>query len=166
MDPINSFVTLAEKITLLNKNCVEILTKVNDMVASENDSVNIVYDNNGAINSFSQPTVGYLKNQIDILNQNMKRMASIDGYTFVRDGQSFKRIMTSDLNREPAPIQDINQVATFTPVNNHFFESLMNPMLAVTIDLTDKVEQVVNKIISRNIKIYALSYLARFPKIR
>ena len=157
MDPINSFVTLAEKITLLNKNCVEILTKVNDMVASENDSVNIVYDNNGAINSFSQPTVGYLKNQIDILNQNMKRMASIDGYTFVRDGQSFKRIMTSDLNREPAPIQDINQVATFTPVNNHFFESLMNPMLAVTIDLTDKVEQVVNKIISRR-------YIVRFEK--
>jgi hypothetical protein len=157
MESINSFITLAEKITLLNKNCVEILTKVNDLVASENDLVNIVYDDNGVINSFSQPTVGYLKNQIDVLNQNMKRMASIDGYTFIRDGQSFKRIMTSDLNREPAPIQQINQVNTFSPVNNHFFESLMNPMLAVTLDLTDKVEQVVNKIVSRR-------YIVRFEK--
>jgi hypothetical protein len=157
MESINSFITLAEKITLLNKNCVEILTKVNDIVSSENDSVTIVYDDNGAINSFSQPTVGYFKNQIDILNQNMKRMASIDGYTFVRDGQSFKRIMTSDLNREPSPIQDINQVTTFTPINNHFFESLMNPMLAVTIDLTNKVEQIVNKIVSRR-------YIIRFTK--
>lgn len=157
MDSINSFVTLAEKITILNKNCVEILTKVNDLVSSQSDSVNIVYDDNGAVNSFSQPTVGYLKNQIDVLNQNMKRMASIDGYTFIRDGQSFKRIMTSDLNREPASIQEINQVTTFTPVNNHFFESLMNPMLAVTINLRDKVEQVVNKIVSRR-------YIVRFEK--
>jgi hypothetical protein len=155
MDSVNSFATLAEKITILNKNCVEILTKVNDIVSSEQDSVNILYNNNGTLDSYSQPTVGYLKNQIDTLNQNMKRMASIDGFTYVRDGQSYKRIMTSDLNREPAPIGTITQVKTFTPINNHFFESLMNPMLAVTVDLTDKVEQVVNKILSRR-------YIVRF----
>ena len=73
-------------------------------------------------------------------------MASIDGYTFVRDGKSFKRIITSDLNKEPLPVGTINQVSTFTPINNHFFESLMNPMLAITIDLTDKVGVEVNKI--------------------
>lgn len=157
MDSVNSFATLAEKITILNKNCVEILTKVNDLVSSEQDSVNILYNNNGILDSYSQPTVGYLKNQIDTLNQNMKRMASIDGYTYVRDGQSYKRIMTSDLNREPSPIGSINQVNTFTPINNHFFESLMNPMLAVTIDLTDRVEQVVNKILSRR-------YIVKFEK--
>lgn len=157
MESINSFITLTEKITILNKNCVEILTKISDMVASESDSVNIIYDDNGVVSSFSQPTVGYLKNQIDVLNQNLKRMASIDGYTFVKDGQSYKRIMTTDLNREPAPINNIDQVSTFTTVNNHFFESLMNPMLAVTVDLTGKVEQVVNKVVSRR-------YILRFEK--
>ena len=120
MESINSFVTLAEKITILNKDCVEILTKINDLVSSQSDSVNIIYDDNGTVSSYSQPTVGYLKNQIDVLNQNMKRMASIEGYTYVRDGQSFKRIMTSDLNREPAPIGSIKQVSTFTPINNCF----------------------------------------------
>lgn len=157
MESINSFITLADKISILNKNCVEILTKINDIVSSEDDSVKIVYDDNGVVNSFSQPTVGNLKNQIDVLNQNMKRITSIDGFTFVKDGQSYKKIMTSDLNRDPAPIDQINQVTTFTPVNNHFFESLMSPMLAVTVDLTDKVEQVVNKIISRR-------YIIRFQK--
>jgi len=157
MEAVNSFVTLAQQITTLNKNCVEILTKVNDLVSSQSDAVNIVYDNNGVVSSYSQPTVGYLKNQIDVLNQNMKRMASIDGYTFIRDGQSFKRVMTSDLNREPAPIGDINQVSTFSPIDNWFFESLMNPMLAVTIDLTDKVEQTTNKIVSRR-------YIVKFEK--
>ena len=157
MEAVSSFITLAEKITLLNKNCVEILTKVNDLVSSKDATVNIVYDDNGAINSYSQPTVGNLKNQIDVLNQNMKRMASIDGYTYIRDGQSFKRVMTSDLNKEPLPVASINQVSTFTPINNHFFESLMNPMLAVTIDLTDKVGAEVNKILSRR-------YIIRFEK--
>jgi len=157
MESVNSFITLAEKITRLNANCVEILTKTNDLVSSESDSVKIAYDNNGAVNTYSQPTVGYLKNQIDILNQNMKRMASIEGYTYIRDGQSYKRIMTSDLNKEPAPISGVAQVTTFTPINNHFFESLMNPMLAVTIDLTDKVEEAVRKILSRR-------YIVRFEK--
>jgi hypothetical protein len=157
MEPVSSFVSLAEQITQLNKNNIEILTKINDLVSSQKDTVNIVYDNNGVVSSYAQPTVGWLKNQVDIVNQNMKRMASIDGYTYIRDGQSFKRIMTSDLNREPAPISSINQVSTFTPVDNWFFESLMNPMLAVTIDLTNKVEQTTNQILSRR-------YIMRFEK--
>ena len=157
MESVSSFISLAEKITLLNKNCVEILTKVNDIVSSKDSSVNIIYDDNGAINSYSMPTVGDLSNQIKILNQNMKRMASIDGYTFIRDGQSFKRVMTTDLNKEPLPVGNIDQVNTFTPINNHFFESLMNPMLAVTIDLTNKVGTEVNKILSRR-------YILKFEK--
>jgi len=157
MEAVNSFVSLANQIVTMNQNNVEILTKTNDLVSSQESSVNIVYDDNGVVSSYAQPTVGYLKNQIDNLNQNMKRLASIDGYTYIRDGQSFKRIITSDLNLEPAPIGAINQVTTFTPINNWFFESLMNPMLAVTIDLTDKVDLAVNKILSRR-------YINRFEK--
>ena len=157
MDPVNSFMTLAQKLTILNSNTVEILTKTNDIVSATGSTVNIVYNDNGVVSSYAQPTVGYLKNQIDTINQNIRRLSSIEGYTYIRDGQSFKRIMTSDLNLEPAPINDIAQVTTFTPINNHFFESLMNPMLAVTVNLTDKVEQVVNKIVSRR-------YIIKFEK--
>lgn len=156
MEPINSFVSMAEKITILNKNCVEILTKINDLVESTDSSVKIVYDDNGVVRSYSMPTVGNLKTQIDTLNQNIKRLASIDGYTYLRDGKSYKRILTSDLNREPMPVSNINSVSTFSPINNHFFESLMNPMLAVSIDLTDKVATDVNKILSRR---YILRFL-------
>lgn len=157
MEQVNSFLSLAEKITILNKNCVEILTKINDVVASSQSTVNISYDDFGITQSFSLPTVGSLKTQIDILNQDMKRISSIDGFTFIRDGQSVKKIITSDLNREPVPIQDINQVSVFNPINNSFFESLMNPMLAVTIDLSNKITQNVNKILSRR-------YIVKFEK--
>jgi hypothetical protein len=157
MDQVNSFVSLAEKVTVLNKNYVEVLTKINDLVASEQSTVKINYDNNGVTNSYSLPTVGSLKTQIDVLNQNIKRLSSIDGFTFIKEGQSVKKIMTSDLNREPVPIQNVNKVSTFSPVNNSFFESLMNPMLAVTLDLTNKITHNVDKILSRR-------YIIEFEK--
>ena len=149
MDQINSFVSLAEKITILNANCVEILTKINDLVASQQSLVQVNYNDNGVTQSFSLPTVGSLKSQIDVLNQNVKRLSSIDGFTFISDGVSIQKIMTSDLNREPVPIQYMDKISQFTPINNSFFESLMNPMLAVNIDLTDKITHNVNKILSR-----------------
>lgn len=157
MDQVSSFVSLADKVTILNKNCVEILTKINDLVSSQQSTVKIDYDDFGTTQSFSLPTVGSLKTQIEVLNQNMKRWSSIDGFTFIKDGQSIKKIVTSDLNREPVPIQDINKVTRFTPINNSFFESLMNPMLAVNIDLTDKITHDVNKILSRR-------YIVEFEK--
>jgi len=157
MDQVNSFVSLAEKVTILNKNCVEILTKINDLVSSQQSTVKINYDDFGTTQSFSLPTVGSLKTQIEVLNQNMKRWSSINGSTFITNGQSVQKIITSDLNREPVPIQDINKVSNFTTINNSFFESLMNPMLAVNIDLTDKITHDVNKILSRR-------YILEFEK--
>lgn len=157
MDQVNSFVSLAEKVTILNTNCVEILTKINDLVASQQQTVKIDYDDFGVTQSFSLPTVGALKTQIDVLNQNMKRWASIDGFTFIQNGQSFQKIITSDLNREPVPIQNLNSVSQFAPINNSFFEALMNPELAVTIDLTDKITHNVNKVLSRR-------YIVNFEK--
>ena len=91
MDQVNSFMSLAQQITTLNKNYVEVLTKINDLVASQQSTVKIDYDDNGVTQSFSLPTVGSLKTQIDVLNQNMRLMSSIDGFTFIRDGQSVKK---------------------------------------------------------------------------
>ena len=118
MDQINSFVSLAEKITILNANCVEILTKINDLVASQQSLVQVNYNDNGVTQSFSLPTVGSLKSQIDVLNQNVKRLSSIDGFTFISDGVSIQKIMTSDLNREPVPIQYMDKISQFTPIKS------------------------------------------------
>ena len=150
MDQVNSFVSLAEQITILNSNNIEILTKINDVVASQQSTVKIDYtDLNGIVTSFYLPTVGNLMNQINILNQNVRNLSAIEGSAFITDGQIVKKIITSDLNREPVPIQSFNQAKIFTPINNSFFESLMNPMLAVSIDLTDKITHNVNKVLSR-----------------
>lgn len=157
MDQVNSFISLAERITILNANCIEILTKINDLVASQQQTVKIDYNDNGVPQSFSLPTVGGLKVELDTLNQNMRRWASIDGFTFIQNGQSFQKIITSDLNREPVPIQNLSMVKSFEPINNSFFEALMNPELAVSIDLSDKITHNVNKVLSRR-------YIVNFEK--
>ena len=150
MDQVNSFVSLADSVVILNKNCVEILTKINDVVASQQQTVKIDYtDLNNVTQSFSLPTVGNLMNQINILNQNVRSLSSIQGSAFITDGQIVKKIITSDLNIEPVPIQNVSQAKTFSTINNSFFESLMNPMLAISIDLTNQITQNVNKILSR-----------------
>ena len=155
----NTFVSLAEQLALLNKNSVEVMTKLNDVVTSRNSVVNVTLMNSdGTSSSYQFPTVGQLKNEIDIANRNLRKLAGLaDSTAYVSDGTTMRRVYVDDLNREPQPINNLNTVSRFVPVNNSFFESLSNPMLAVEIDLTDKIGAGVTKILSRR-------YIIEFQK--
>jgi len=150
MNQRSSFVSLAEEIAAMNRNSVEIVTKLNNIVTSQDSSVSIsLVDNNGNKTNYYMPTVGYLKKEIDKINSNIKRLAGIESSTNIIDGKSIRKIYTVDINKEPYPINELNKVTTFKTVNNHFFESLMNPLLTINIDLSDKVTSDINKILSR-----------------
>lgn len=154
----SSFVSLAEEIVSMNKNTVEITTKLNDIVASQNSAVSITLtDTQGNKSEYFMPTVGYLKNEIDKINSNIKRLSGIESSTNIIDGKTLKKVYTVDLNKEPYPITKLNQITKFSPVNNHFFESLLNPLLSVELDVSDKVTQNVNKIKSRR-------YIVKFER--
>jgi hypothetical protein len=104
------------------------------------------------------PTVGKLQKDINVLNNNVKRLSGLnDNSVHIIDGQSTKKIFLSDLNREPNKIDFLNTVNQFNSTNNWFFESLMNPMLSVNFDLTDKVESSVDGVISRR-------YIVKFER--
>ena len=147
----NTFVSLAEQIALLTKNSIEITSKINDVVTSRNSVVNVTLMNSdGTTSSYQFPTVGQLKSEIDIANRNIRKLAGLaDSTAYVSDGTTMRRVYIDDLNREPDPIDDINLVTRFVPVNNSFFESLSNPMLTVQMDLTDKIDRKVTKVLSR-----------------
>lgn len=155
----NTFVSLAEQLALLNKNTVEITTKLNDVVASRNSVVNVTLMNSdGTTSSYQFPTVGQLKNEIDIANRNIRKLAGLaDSTAYVSDGTTMRRVYVDDLNREPEPIDDLNLITRFVPINNSFFESLSNPMLTVQLDLTDKIDRKVTKVLSRR-------YIIQFQK--
>jgi len=147
----NTFVSLAEQLALLNKNSIEVMTKLNDVVTNRNSVVNVsLMNSDGTVSSYQFPTVGQLKNEIEIANRNIKKLAGLaDSSAYVSDGTTMRKVYVDDLNREPEPIDNLNNVTKFIPVNNSFFEALSNPMLTVEIDLTDKIDRKVNKILSR-----------------
>ena len=155
----NTFVSLAEQLALLNKNSIEVITKLNDVVTNTNSVVNVTLMNSdGTSSTYQFPTVGQLKNEIDIANRNIQKLAGLaDSTVYVSDGKTMRRVYVDDLNREPEPIDDLNKVTRFLSINNSFFESLSNPMLAVHIDLTDKIDRKVNKVLSRR-------YIVKFQK--
>jgi len=155
----NTFVSFAEQLALLNKNSVEIITKLNDVVTSRNSVIDVsLINSDGTVSSYQMPTVGQLKNEIDIANRNIKKLSGLDDSTaYVSDGTTMRRIFVDDLNREPEPITNLNNVSKFVAINNSFFDSLSNPMLAININLTDKVDNKVNKVLSRR-------YIIEFQK--
>jgi len=156
----NSFISLLEQIAILNKNSVEIITKLNNVVSSTDSNVSINYLNqNGEQSIFNLPTVGYLKKEIDIANTNIQKLASLDNNesVFITDGNSSKKIKSIDLNREPKQIPTLDIVSSFSQKNNWFFESLMNPLLTVNINLAGKIDEPVKKILSKR-------YILQFEK--
>lgn len=155
----NTFVSFTEQLALLNKNSIEVITKLNDVVTNRNSVVNVTLTNSDGVEATYQfPTVGQLKNELDIANRNIKKLAGLaDSTAYVSDGTTMRRVYVDDLNREPEPIDNLNSVSKFVTINNSFFEALSNPMLAVKIDLTGQIDRKVNKVLSRR-------YIIEFQK--
>ena len=146
----NSFITLMEQVSLLNKNSTEIISKFNDALSSDQSSVTVkLYNQDGTYTNYEMPTIGEFKSQIDVANTNIKRLAGLEGSTYIFDGKSSKKVFAADINREPTPIHEVDSVTQFGQNNNWFFEELMNPILSVKIDLSQKVNDSVDSILSR-----------------
>jgi hypothetical protein len=160
MSQKNSFISILEQLAILNKNAVEVLTKMNDTVSSKSSSVSLnITDETGQVSTYEMPTVGFLKNELDIANSNIKKLAALDSdnSVIIIENNSSRKIKSVDLNREPSQVSTINTVSSFSQANNWFFESLMNPLLNIKIDLTDKIDDNVSKILSRR-------YIIKFEK--
>ena len=147
----NSFVSIAEQIQLLNNNSVQILASLNKLVTSNDSSVNVIQlSEDGSETMYSLPTVGKLYNDINVLNNNLQTLSTLnESNTHIQWGKSTKKIFLTDLNKEPNGISKLNTVSNFKPVNNWFFESLMNPMLVAQFDVTNEIENDVDGVISR-----------------
>ncbi len=145
----SSFPKVADQVISFNKNIVDILTKINTVATTTEPSVNVqIFDDNGVLRNFTIPSVNSLKAEIDRLNNNINSLYSIDttGSLIQTSPNNFKKLITVDLNREPAPIASLGAVNSFKASNNWFFDSMLNPMLSVEIDLSGQVEDNVRKV--------------------
>lgn len=149
----SSFATVANQITAYNKNIVDTLSKINALSTTQEPSVDIqIVDVEGVLRSYSLPSFTFLKSEIERLNNSINSLYSIDSAGALiqtSNANKFKKIITVDLNREPNSINDIGTITTFRAQKNWFFDSMLNPALFIELDLSDKIENNVRKILSR-----------------
>jgi hypothetical protein len=148
----NSFVSLASNIETLANNSLQVLTSLNQIVSSTENEVKVtVLDANGQPQTVSLPSIGSLKADIDRLNQNLRTLSTVDqrGAIIQPSKNEYKKVYVADINREPNPIPELASVVNFVAEKNLFFDALLNPLLKVRLDLTNKIENNVRKILSR-----------------
>jgi len=145
----SSFATVAEQVAAFNKNIVEILTKINSLSTTTDPSVDVrVFDATGELSTYSLPSFTFLKSEIERLNNSINSLYSIDtnGALIQTSSQNkFKKIITVDLNREPNSIGSLQPITQFRSSKNWIFDGLLNPLLSVELDLSDKIENNVRK---------------------
>lgn len=149
----SSFPKVADQIISFNKNLVDILSKLNTLTTTTESTVDIqIFDEEGVLRSYSMPSFSSLKSEIDRLNNNINSLYSIDASgSLIQTSNSnqFKKIITVDLNKEPNPISSLGTINRFKSKVNWFFDSMVNPMLQVELDLSNKIESNVSKCLVR-----------------
>ena len=158
----SSFPAVAEQILTFNKNLVEILSKINTLSSTTEASVNVtIMDEEGVLKEYTLPSFSFLKSEIDRLNNNVNSIYNIDNASGAliqtSAGNKFKKVVSVDLNKEPASLNELQVVSSFKSSKNWIFDGLLNPLLSIEFDLTDKVENNVRKCLVRR-------YIVEFAK--
>lgn len=138
----NSLSTLLPELLRLFNNSLESFEKVNQAITSNRDSVTVdLQGEDGTISKVTIPSFGFLKNQIDTLQSNINVITNIDGAGSslrLSDG-TFRKLVLAKLPSEAQDLSALNSVNQFGFKSNWFFESLINPLLYVTFDVTGQV---------------------------
>lgn len=149
----SSFPKVADQVITFNKNIIDILSKINSLTTTTDSSVDLqIFDEEGVLRNYSLPSFASLKAEIDRLNNNINSLFNIDSVGSLiqtSNENKYKRIISVNLNREPLAINSLGAISGFSSKVNWFFDGLVDPMLLVNIDLSDKIERNVRKCLVR-----------------
>lgn len=149
----SSYQSVSEQILNFNKNVVDLLSKLNKLMLSDESSISInITDESGILRQFNLPSFGYLKSEIDRLNNNLNSIYNIDGSgSFIKTSSvnSYKKVVAINLNKEPKNIDEIGIIENFIYKKNWFFDSLLNPSINIELDLSDKISDNIRKCLIR-----------------
>lgn len=141
----NSLSYFLEQALIIEKNSIETVAKVSDAVTSQKDTVTITLtdpNDPSKTTTYSIPSFGYLKSEIERLDNTLKTLSNIDSGTGSRvqlsDG-TYRKIVASKLACEAPTITTTNNITNFNFKSNWLFEDMMNPYLYANVDLTNCV---------------------------
>lgn len=149
----SSYQSVSDQIINFNKNVVDLLSNLSKLTTTSDPSIPIsISDQSGIVSQYNLPSFGYLKSEIDRLNNNLNSIYGInEAGALIQPSSSnkYKKVVTVDLNREPNSISSLGGVSKFTSGKNWFFDGLLNPSLYINIDLSGKIEDGVRKCLVR-----------------
>jgi hypothetical protein len=141
----NSLSYFLEQALIIEKNSIETVAKVSDAVTSQKDTVTITLtdpNDPSKTTTYSIPSFGYLKSEIERLDNTLKTLSNIDSGTGSRvqlsDG-TYRKIVASKLACEAPTITTTNNITNFNFKSNWLFEDMMNPYLYANVDLSNCV---------------------------
>ena len=149
----NSLGYFLEQALIIEKNSLETVSKVSDAVTSQKDTVTITLtdpSNPSKTTTYSIPSFGYLKSEIDRLDNTLKTLTNIESGTGSRvqlsDG-TYRKIVASKLDSEAPTITTTNNITNFNFKSNWLFEDMMNPYLYASVDLSNSVPTETEKVL-------------------
>ena len=156
----SSFATVASQIVNYNSNILELLSKFEAIATSNRSTIDIDFEDEfGNRTTFNTPSMNYLLSEIKRLNNNINSIFNIDttGSIIQNADNKFQKVVSINLNTEPNSINELTNIDTFVATKNWFFDSLLNPMLNVEIDLEGRVSDNVRKCMVRR-------YIVKFDR--
>jgi hypothetical protein len=139
----NSLSYFLEQALILEKNSLETVSKINDAVTSQKDTVTLTLtDPKNPSNTikYSIPSFGFLKSEIERLDNSIKTISNIDSGSGSRiqlsDG-TYRKIIASKIACEAPTITTTNNITNFNFKSNWLFEDMMNPYLYANVDLSN-----------------------------
>ena len=150
----NSFSSLITQFMRLQKNSLEIINKLNEFATSPSDSVEIelVKDDNTSEN-IQIPSYGFLKSEINRLDQNILALSGLEDNTanIRKPDGSVAKIYEASILKDPNSPASLQVPGTFQAKNNWFFESFLNPLLYISLDVQNQIPDDSNKVVTKRI---------------
>jgi len=138
----NSFSSLIAQFLRLQKNSLEIINKLNDVATTAKDSVEIEFlmDDNTSEN-IQIPSYGFLKSEINRLDQNILALSGMEDNTanIRKSDGTVAKIYQASVLKDPNSPSSLQVPSTFQARNNWFFESFLNPLLYISIDVENQI---------------------------
>jgi hypothetical protein len=150
----NTISSLVAQFLRLQKNSLEIINGLNQVAVSTNNTVSIeVLDEQGLPKTANIPSYGFLRGEIDRLDNNIKSLAGIgDSSSTVRnpDG-TYSQVFKVETLKNPPSLSNLAVPSTFAVKDNWFFESFLTPLLYISINVTGQISDAADRIVVKRV---------------
>lgn len=148
----NSLSTLMSQFIRLNRNALEIFQRLNEAITTSRESITVdLFDDNDTLKSVQVPSFGHLLKRITDAENNIKNLTGVgdtDVNVRLSDG-SYRKIIASKLKLPAANIKSVAAPVSFNIKSNYFFESFIDPLMYVTLDLSGQIPIDTENVITR-----------------